>query len=173
MNTSASTCEPSHDSFLCSRPHCLPFCSAQRSPCCSACCEDCCTAAPSRGSSSSARLPRTISSSSATCDAAARSLPPTTCAPADHLQHQRLAHLVIHNILHYVRHLPGGLESPAAAPPLRGARRRLHASGTRNPHENSQPLWPADHRPRLCANKPTPLPCVTCSRIHKLLLLCV
>ena len=129
-------------------------------------------AAPPSGPSSSARLPRAISRASAT-SSAERPLPPTTCAPADHLQHQRLAHLVIHNILHRVRHLPGGLKSPVAAPPLRGACRRLHASGTRNPHENSQPLWPADHRPRLCANKPTPLPCVTCSRVHRLLLLCV
>jgi hypothetical protein len=114
VNTSASTCEPSRDSFPCSRPHCLPFCSAQRSPCCSACCEDCCTAAPSRRPSSSARLPSTVSSSNATCDAAT-SLPPTTCAPADRPQHQRLAPhypasspIVFGNCLRHLRvdHLP-------------------------------------------------------------------
>ena len=65
-----------------------------------------------------------------TCDAA-HSLPPTTCAPADHLQRQRLAPPIIHNVLHHVRHLPGRLESPAAASPRRGACRRLHASGLR------------------------------------------
>ena len=107
-----------HDSprgaFRCSSPHCLPFCSAQRSPCCSACCEDCCTAAPSRRPSSSARLPSTVSSSNATCDAAT-SLPPTTCAPADRPQHQRLAPhypasspIVFGNCLRHLRvdHLP-------------------------------------------------------------------
>ena len=98
----ADTIASAHDSprgaFRCSSPHCLPFCSAQRSPCCSACCEDCCTAAPSRRPSSSARLPSTVSSSNATCDAAT-SLPPTTCAPADRPQHQRLAP-------HYPQHLP-------------------------------------------------------------------
>ena len=231
----ADTIASAHDSprgaFRCSSPHCLPFCSAQRSPCCSACCEDCCTAAPSRRPSSSARLPSTVSSSNATCDAAtslppttcapadrpqhqrlaphhpqhlpscsatacgtsewttflgttsardfesassaARPLPPTTCAPADHLQHQRLAHLVIHNILHCVRHLPGGLESPAAAPPLRGACRRLHASGTRKHPKLTASQASEPPSSALCHDNPTPLPCVTSSRVHRLLLLCV
>ena len=114
----ADTIASAHDSprgaFRCSCPHCLPFCSAQRSPCCSACCEDCCTAAPSRRPSSSARLPSTVSSSNATCDAAT-SLPPTTCAPADRPQHQRLAPhypasspIVFGNCLRHLRvdHLP-------------------------------------------------------------------
>ena len=114
----ADTIASAHDSprgaFRCSSPHCLPFCSAQRSPCCSACCEDCCTAAPSRRPSSSARLPSTVSSSNATCDAAT-SLPPTTCAPADRPQHQRLAPhypasspIVFGNCLRHLRvdHLP-------------------------------------------------------------------
>ena len=74
----------------------------------------CCTAAPSRGPSSSARLPRTIPSSSATCGAA-RSLPPTTDAPADRPQHQQLAPhcpatspIVFGNCLRHLRvdHLP-------------------------------------------------------------------
>ena len=47
-------------------------------------------AAPPSGPSSSARLSRAISSTSATSSAACP-LPPTTCAPADHLQRQRLA----------------------------------------------------------------------------------
>ena len=59
---------------------------------------NCCTAAPSRRPSSSARLPSTVPSSNATCDAAT-SLPPTTCAPADRPQHQRLAP-------HHPQHLP-------------------------------------------------------------------
>ena len=129
-------------------------------------------AAPPSGPSSSARLPRAISSTSAT-SRAARPLPPTTCAPADHLQHQRLAHLVIHNILHRVRHLPGGLESPAAAPPLRGACRRLHASGTRKHPKLTASQASEPPTSALCHDNPTPLPCVTCSRVHRLLLLCV
>ena len=47
-------------------------------------------AAPPSGPSSSARLSRAISSTSATSSAACP-LSPTTCAPADHLQRQRLA----------------------------------------------------------------------------------
>jgi hypothetical protein len=129
-------------------------------------------AAPPSGPSSSARLPRAISSASAT-SSAARPLPPTTCAPADHLQHQRLAHLVIHNILHRVRHLPGGLESPAAAPPLRGACRRLHASGTRKHPKLTASQASEPPTSALCHDNPTPLPCVTSSRVHRLLLLCV
>ena len=90
-------------------------------------------AAPPSGPSSSARLPRAISRASAT-SSAERPLPPTTCAPADHLQRQRLAHLVILHILHRVRHRPGRLKSPTEAPPRRGACRRLHASGLPNIH---------------------------------------
>ena len=99
-------------------------------------------AAPPSGPSSSARLPRAISRASAT-SSAERPLPPTTCAPADHLQHQRLAHLVILHILHRVRHRPGRLKSPTEAPPRRGACRRLHASGPPNIYG----LRPAIYRP--------------------------
>ena len=129
-------------------------------------------AAPPSGPPSSARLPRAISSASA-ASSAARPLPPTTCAPAGHPQHQRLAHLVIHNILHRVRHLPGGLESPAAVPPLRGACRRLHASGTRKHPKLTASQASEPPTSALCHDNPTPLPCLTCSRVHRLLLLCV
>ena len=129
-------------------------------------------AAPPSGPSSPARLPRAISSTSAT-SRAARPLPPTTCAPADHLQHQRLAHLVIHNTLHRVRHLPGGLESPGClrrpgplGRPCRGGSTRKHPKLTAS--QASEPPTSA-----LCHDNPTPLPCVTSSRVHRLLLLCV
>ena len=129
-------------------------------------------AAPPSGPSSPARLPRAISSTSAT-SRAARPLPPTTCAPADHLQHQRLAHLVIHNTLHRVRHLPGGLESPGClrrpgplGRPCRGGSTRKHPKLTAS--QASEPPTSA-----LCHDNPTPLPRVTSSRVHRLLLLCV
>ena len=84
-----------------------------------------------------------------------------------------VAHLVIHNILHRVRHLPGGLESPGClrrpgplGRPCRGGSTRKHPKLTAS--QASEPPTSA-----LCHDNPTPLPCVTSSRVHRLLLLCV
>ena len=64
-----------------------------------------------------------------------------------------MAHIT-HNILHRVRRLPGGLESPAAAPPLRGACRRLHASGTRKPPKLTASQASEPPSSALCHERP-------------------